>query len=177
MSIAALICATVMMGYLLNFVAEYRIHQNNFGYLSSYGATEYQSDVVDWYYRFHLIVVAIAAFEFFQNGSAQSVNLTSGLLLVSSGFALRLFAIVSRGKLWTRTIVLFDREVIFPVSRLYKAIKRPDYLGRLLEVIGIAIFLNANLALVASVTLLPLLWFLAVRQEHRANLEISIKNS
>jgi protein-S-isoprenylcysteine O-methyltransferase Ste14 len=105
------------------------------------------------FYRFPFLFAPLAFWEFMQSSEGQGMAETwvasvpaklpliaMGLLI--GGYALRMFAIRSLGTLWTnRCLAVAGMERI--VSGPYKYLRHPEYVGRIMEGLGLCLFLGS----------------------------------
>ena len=132
---------------------EARLSQRHLRGLAQGAISERCPRLAKLFYRFPFLFAPLAFWEFVQSANVHGIEgtwlasvsaklpmIAMGLLI--SGYALRMFAIRSLGTLWTnRCLAVAGMERI--VSGPYKYLRHPEYLGRILEGIGLCLFLGS----------------------------------
>ncbi|NRA65742.1 MAG: hypothetical protein HRU19_14730 [Pseudobacteriovorax sp.] len=136
-----------LVGFLIFEIAELRRHRMNTLYLDSIGGDVVLCQDFRSMYRMFYIVPLIGVVEGcinpFQNNR---LILAIGVLCVTSGFFLRVSAFSALGEYWSRSL-RFVRGASTVRHGPYRFLGHPEYLGRMIEVLGILIVAYAPLTM------------------------------
>lgn len=157
---ATLIWTVVGLGTILCRLAEWRLHRRNYVILRHAGAREGHAQLVSLYYLVTALPLPFAAGEMvLWPTPPNSARLAAGLATLMAALALRCWAIHSLGTLWTM------RCMALPGMRHlnhgpYRYVNNPEYLSRVIEILGIGLVFGAGRTVLL---LLPLTVLLAWR--------------
>ena len=164
---------TVMAGFFLVKTAEHRVHRSNYSFLVDRKAEELIPDLMKSYYRFNSIMLLIIAVEgVLRTEKAQVFLQLAGLLLIGASLLLRIWTINCLGRYWTMRCIFmpgYPRMETGP----YRYLSYPEYISRIIDILGFSIFVQAKWSLGAGVILS--VWYIVriLRVEKRQLFELS----
>lgn len=89
-----------------------------------------------------------------------------GLLLLTSGIIIRIWAIKTLGRNFTATVTLTDDHK-FIVEGPYKLVRHPSYLGAFMAIVGCPVFLNAPWATLISFVFMTIAYVIRITVEEK----------
>jgi len=135
----------VLLATALVHLGEQRVHNYNYAYLTTVEGEELIPPLMKRYYRLVLSFPAIA----FVSGlllprPMQLVTATlPGIFLIIFGFGLRVWAMRTLGRLWTKRCIYIG-EMPRAGNGPYRFLKHPEYIARAVESFGFALFFGLN---------------------------------
>ena len=136
---------SAISGYLLQRLGEWRVSRANVEFLDFAGAETVASRWVTWFYAWEwAAALCFSVVYLFSHKPLTEVGALSGLSIMVLGVLLRRWAIRSLGRTWNMGCWYIPG--VAPVkSGPYRALRHPEFLGRLLEMLGLAVFLQQGL--------------------------------
>jgi protein-S-isoprenylcysteine O-methyltransferase Ste14 len=112
-------------------------------------------------------IVPIVDWAYFSNAdSTSSLSTAAGFIILWTGVFLRNYSIKLLGKHFTATIQLqHDHRLI--TSGPYGVIRHPSYLGALLAIIGIAVFLNSFIGVIVAFVAMMIAYTIRITAEEK----------
>ena len=133
-----------LAAYLVTRVAEICIHRSNYRVLRKAGAEELIPKLMRRYYLHSLLIIPASIIERMVVGvepSPMAVQL--GLVALSIGLLLRIWAIASLGTQWSmRCLALTNMRALS--SGPYRFLENPEYLSRLIDGAGMCVVLGGR---------------------------------
>lgn len=113
-------------------------------------------------------IIPVVDWAYFSNPEVSNTGATiAGFIIMWFGVVLRNYSIKILGKHFTPTVQLQeDHDLI--TSGPYGIIRHPSYLGALLGVVGIAIFLNSFIGAISAVVLMMIAYVTRINAEEKA---------
>ena len=93
-----------------------------------------------------------------------------GLVIIVCGIILRLFSIVTLGRLFTVDVTIRENHTL-KKDGIYKIVRHPSYIGSLLSFIGFGIMLNNWLSLLSIFILMTIGFLYRIKIEEKALIE------
>lgn len=112
-------------------------------------------------------IIPILDWSYFSGASHSNTAATVvGFIVLWTGVLLRNYSIKLLGKHFTPTIQLQKNHLLI-TSGPYKVIRHPSYLGALLAIVGIAIFLNSLIGVIAAIVAMMIAYTVRISAEER----------
>jgi len=149
-----------LFAYLLTRYAEFRVHRENCEFLEFANADERMPRLMCWFYALGWLVIPCAALEAFERATIPTTwHLTTALSCLVIGLVLRVVTLNALGRLWTMRC--FYIPGVPQVKRgIYRWIRHPEYVARLLDGLGLSLLLAAHY----TAALFSLTFFILVRR-------------
>lgn len=113
------------------------------------------------------VVVSVVEWAYFQNPAASSQIITLiGLLMLTVGISIRVWAIYVLGKHFTATATITNNHQLIK-NGPYKLVRHPSYLGAFLAIAGCPVFLNAGWAFGFATVAMTLAYYLRISVEEK----------
>lgn len=166
-SVDVLAWVALVMAYYVGRIGETRMDRINTRFLTLAGAEAGATRLMALYYRLILMILPLAAMEYrVWQPERRPVVMTVAVSMVMVGGALRFWAIRSLGWQWVMGCLVHPTA---PAQRKgpYRWIAHPEYLSRLMDGAGLALFIGAwRVSALYVVASLVILWPV-VRVERR----------
>ncbi len=146
----------VLLATALVYLGEQRVHTYNYAYLSTVDGEELIPALMKKCYGL-LLIFPFAAFLTALLLPRPLLILKAslaGIMLIILGFSLRIWALRTLGRLWTKRCI-YIADMPRAGSGPYRFLRHPEYLARAVEGLGFALFFGLN-------PLILLLWLRVV---------------
>ncbi|MCW3107118.1 MAG: isoprenylcysteine carboxylmethyltransferase family protein [Segetibacter sp.] len=112
-------------------------------------------------------IIPIVDWAYFSDPNASNTAVTvAGFIIMWFGVVLRNYSIKILGKHFTPTIQLQNDHTLI-TSGPYSIIRHPSYLGALLAIVGIAIFLNSSIGAISAVIAMMIAYTIRINAEEK----------
>lgn len=133
----------IIAGVFFSKYAEHRLHLKNYKILKSYPHEEFKFRSKLYIYELPTVAIVIAYLEYMINNQTVPEWLpVLSLIILACGFFLKLWSLYTLNCYWTKRSI-FLKGMKKPERGPYQWISHPEYLARIIEIIGICLYLGS----------------------------------
>lgn len=117
------------------------------------------------------LIIVINFFWSFSNISLPSYFEIIGLLMIILGVFIRVYSVVILGKAFTLNVSIGNKQKIIK-SGIYRFIRHPSYLGSIITILGISIFIRNLVNILITLFILILIYGYRIKIEEKALIKV-----
>jgi len=131
--------------------------------------------------RFSILIILLASgisvssslveWGYFSKRNSNFFFTALGVLMIASGLALRISAILTLGKFFTATARITRQQVLVE-NGPYALIRHPSYAGAIIVMTGVPVLLNNTVTFFSTVLLLTLAYVIRIKNEEKVLVSI-----
>lgn len=150
-----MLIGSVISGHLITRLAESRMHHKNRPFMLHSGGEELDTKNHKGFYLWYTAAIFLASIEYVVRGFPEGSLQGAGVFLVITSLGLRIWAIQSIGRMWTK-FSMYIYGVPMVTSGPYKWMKHPEYISRYAELLGLMLIFSSFASVTVSIVMMTI---------------------
>ena len=126
--------------------------------------------------RFSIVIILLVSivsvssslveWAYFNNRVPNNFLMVLGMVMICSGIAFRVYSITTLGKYFTATARATNQHILIKTGP-YSIVRHPSYLGAIIVMVGVPVFLNNIVTLFTTIILLTIAYVIRINTEEK----------